>query len=134
MQIAVTSQDRKTVTEHAGRCRKFWLYSIENNIVKGKTLVELAKESSFHESSPHEHHVLDPMDILITRSVGAGLRQRLAARSIDVVLTSETDPDLAVSGFLRGVSSVAAPDVCEEHGHHQHRHEGHGDASCGCGH
>ena len=33
MQIAVTSQNRKTVTEHAGKCRKFWIYDIKTGRV-----------------------------------------------------------------------------------------------------
>jgi hypothetical protein len=36
MKIAVTSQNRKTITEHAGKCRKFWIYNIQNQQVIGK--------------------------------------------------------------------------------------------------
>ncbi len=37
MRIAVTSQNRKTVTGNAGRCRRFWLYDIEGKLIKNKT-------------------------------------------------------------------------------------------------
>jgi hypothetical protein len=30
MKIAVTSQNRKTITSHAGKCRKFWVYEVED--------------------------------------------------------------------------------------------------------
>ncbi len=30
MKIAVTSQNRKTITDHAGKCRKFWLFDIDD--------------------------------------------------------------------------------------------------------
>ena len=48
MQIAVTSQNRKTVTEHAGKCRKFWIYDIKAGRVVSRQLVELGIEHSFH--------------------------------------------------------------------------------------
>lgn len=39
--IAVTSQKRRTVTGHAGRCRKFWLYPVKDGVVGERRLVEL---------------------------------------------------------------------------------------------
>ena len=29
MQIAISSQNRKTISGHAGKCRNFWTYSDE---------------------------------------------------------------------------------------------------------
>jgi hypothetical protein len=65
MKIAVTSQNRKTVTGHAAKCRKFWLYRIEADQVEDKTLLELPKEQAFHES------------------LGGGLQLRLRQRGIE---------------------------------------------------
>ena len=65
MKIAVTSQNRKSITEHAGRCRKFWVFVAENNKIVDKELLELPKDQAFHESSPHESHPLDDIDVLI---------------------------------------------------------------------
>ncbi len=42
MKIAVTSQNRKTITGHAGKCRKFWTYEIDHKEIVNKTLLELA--------------------------------------------------------------------------------------------
>jgi predicted Fe-Mo cluster-binding NifX family protein len=30
MKIAVTSQNRREITEHAGRCRRFWVFDVED--------------------------------------------------------------------------------------------------------
>jgi predicted Fe-Mo cluster-binding NifX family protein len=38
MKIAVTSQNRKTITSHAGKCRKFWVYEVEDNVACGKNI------------------------------------------------------------------------------------------------
>ncbi len=47
MKIAVTSQNRKSITEHAGRCRKFWIFMIEENRIVDRKLLELAKEQFY---------------------------------------------------------------------------------------
>ena len=106
--IAVCSQNRKTVTEHAGKCRKFWVYDIEQGRVIGRSLLELTIEQSFHEAKEGQAHPLDEVDVLITGSIGGGLQQRLRQRGIIGVVTSETDLDQAVAGFLAGDMAPAA--------------------------
>lgn len=101
MKIAVTSQNRKTVTEHAGHCRKFWIYTIEDNLTTDKALLELSKEESFHESEPDSEHPLDGIDVLLTAGTGGGLPHRLERKGIRVLVTGETDPDMAVQKFLQ---------------------------------
>ena len=106
--IAVCSQNRKTVTEHAGKCRKFWVYNIEQGRVIGRSLLELTIEQSFHEAKEGQAHPLDEVDVLITGSIGGGLQQRLRQRGIIGVVTSETDLDQAVASFLAGDMAPAA--------------------------
>ena len=120
MKIAVTSQNRRTITEHAGKCRKFWVYDIEQGQVTGRTLLELPIEQSFHESSPHEPHPLDAVQVLITGSMGPGLQRRLTAKGITALMTSETDPDQAVAAYLQGTLEVGAGSC--DHGTHQNQH------------
>ena len=100
--IAVCSQNRKTVTEHAGKCRKFWVYDVEQGRVVGRSLLELSIEQSFHEAKDGQAHPLDEVDVLITGSIGGGLQQRLRQRGILGVVTSESDLDQAVADFLAG--------------------------------
>ena len=73
MKIAVASQNRREITEHAGRCRKFWIYDIDNGTIANKELLELAKEQSFHDSIPYEASALDDMQVLIAGGMGTGL-------------------------------------------------------------
>ena len=102
MKIAVTSQNRKSITEHAGRCRKFWIFVTENNKIVDKQLLELPKEQAFHESSPHEPHPLDDIDVLIAGGLGQGLVRRLARKDIKGLVTMESDPEKAVLLYLNG--------------------------------
>ena len=123
MKIAVTSQNRRTINEHAGKCRKFWVYDIEQGQVMGKTLLELPIEQSLHESSLQEPHPLDTVQVLITAGMGPGLQRRLAAKGITALMTAETDPDQAVAAYLQG-TLIAGPVSCD-HGTHQNQHHHH---------
>ena len=48
MKIAVTSQDQINVTQHAGRCNRFWVYETEYADVVAKQWVELPAGTCFH--------------------------------------------------------------------------------------
>ena len=116
MKIAVTSQNREVITDHAGRCRKFWIFTVNGESIIDKKLLELPKEKSFHESSPHDHHPLDDTNVLIAGGVGKGLVRRLGKKGIHCVITSEEDPDTAVSLYLRG--ALESEEACRHsHGH-----------------
>ncbi|MBE9549717.1 MAG: NifB/NifX family molybdenum-iron cluster-binding protein [Proteobacteria bacterium] len=100
MKIAVTSQNRKTITEHAGRCRKFWIFNIRMNKIEDKELIELPKSQSFHDSSAREPHPLDDIDVLITGGMGRGMVKRLEQKSIKALMTKESDPEKAILRYL----------------------------------
>ncbi|MCU7940060.1 MAG: nitrogen fixation protein [gamma proteobacterium symbiont of Bathyaustriella thionipta] len=115
MKVAITSQNRKTITSHAGKCRKFWIVEIENNEVINKELLELAIEQSFHSSSPFEPHPFDTINILVTGGMGNGLVQRLSAKGIQGLVTSETDLDKAISALLAGTLKHEADKPHDQH-------------------
>lgn len=101
--VAVCSQNRKTVTDHAGRCRNFWIYDIKRGQVVGKTLLRLPLEQSFHEMKGQQAHPLDGADVLVTGGMSPALQKRLLARGIKSIVTTETDPDQAVADLLEAV-------------------------------
>lgn len=100
MQIAITSQNRKTITEHAGKCRNFWIYEIEQGQLTGKRLIELPIEQSFHASHHQFAEPLAGINVLITGSMGDRLYHRLLQSGIQPIITLEENPDQAVTAFL----------------------------------
>ncbi len=116
MKIAVASQNRREITGHTGRCRKFWIYKVENGGVVNKELLELSKEQSFHDSSPHDLSPFDDIKILIAAGMGSGLLRRLEMIGGKGLITSETDPDKAIEDFLKG-NLVTLPAEPHEHSH-----------------
>ncbi|CBN55607.1 MULTISPECIES: NifB/NifX family molybdenum-iron cluster-binding protein [Kamptonema] len=131
MKIALASQNKTAITEHAGHCRKFWIYETNATEILGKQLLELSPAQSFHDSSPDESHPLDDIQVLIAGGMGRGLVERLERKGIAAIVTKETDLDKAVSAYLDG-SLVREEAECHEHGgehkheekhDHKHRHE-----------
>ena len=104
MKIGVTSQNFKTITGHAGKTRRFLVFS-HNGDEKPMEIdrLDLPKALSMHEFRGVEHPI-DSLDVLVTGGCGDGFRRRMAARSIRVITTSETNPEKAVRAVLSGFS------------------------------
>ncbi len=120
MKIAVASQNRKTVTGHAGKCRKFWLFDVQGAEVLGKRLLELPMDQTFHASHGSGSHPLQDVNVLIAGGMGTGLQQRLKQKGILAVATAESDPERAVAAWLDGSLVEIPPEL---HGHaHDHGH------------
>lgn len=101
MKLAVTSQNFRTVTPHAGRTRRFLVYEAQpGQEPREVDRLDLPKELSFHEFHEPGPHPLDGVDIVIAGSFGEGFAARTAARGIVAVKTDETDPLAAVKAYL----------------------------------
>ncbi|GHU32114.1 hypothetical protein AGMMS50256_21670 [Betaproteobacteria bacterium] len=106
LRIAVSSQNRKTVSDHAGRCRKFWVYEIRGNKVDNKSLRELTLEQTLYSSSLGGGHPLDDVHVMITAGMSPFLYQRLQQGGIKPYVTDEALPDRAVQMLLERVAQL----------------------------
>ncbi len=129
MKIAVASQNRREVTGHAGRCRKFWIYDIEQGHIESRQLLELSKEQALHGYPPGAPHPLGNVQVLITGGHGHGLQERLAAMGVAGFVTSLHDPEQAVAAYLAGQLKAEPGDTHEHH----HDHENSEAHECACG-
>ncbi len=120
LKIAITSQNRRTVTQHAGKCRNFWIYDIDQGQAAGRTLIELPIDQSFHANHHQLAAPLGDINVLITGSMGAGLHARLQAAGIVPVITGEENPDQAVRDYLTQRQSSTPPRSHAPCAHHPH--------------
>jgi predicted Fe-Mo cluster-binding NifX family protein len=104
MKIAVSSQNRRTVTSHPGRCRRFWVYEVEGGEIQGKELKEIPREETLYENRPEVPEFIRDYDVLLVPSMGEGLPDRLARYGVRALITEEEDPDAAVEAFLKSAS------------------------------
>ena len=108
MKIGISSQNFRTITGHAGKARRFFVY--EGNSANDLQLIDkldLPKEQSIHESNPAERHVLDDLDVLITAGCGEGFLRKMASRGVKVLRTSEQDPLIAAKNVIEGKPLLA---------------------------
>ncbi len=130
--VAVASQNKKVIFEHAGKCRNFLIYTIIDTNIESKKILELTKEETLHNSSNREINsnkssLLD-VDILLTRGIGNGLIQKLASQNIACYKIEETDPDTAINKLINGTLEAVSPVSYDKsgcncncgHGHHDH--------------
>lgn len=113
MLIGVTSQNFRTVTGHAGKTRRFLIFSGDaHGHWQEVERLDLPKEMSMHEFCGGAHPV-DELDILITAGCGEGFQHKMAERGVRVIATSERDPLAAVKAAGRG--DALPPPVPHQH-------------------
>ena len=122
MKIAVASQNQKTISAHAGKTSRFYIYTINegDNSITETELINLDKNdilhNRFHESTnPWAPHPIFDVDVVITGGAGPGFVSRLATQDTKVIITSETNPEEAVKLLLAGTLPQRA---AEDHHHH----------------
>jgi len=104
MKIGVTSQNFRTITGHAGKTRRFLIYTQnEEGEWQESERLNLPKEMSMHEFRG-DNHPIEVVDVLITAGCGQGFVHRMQSLGIQVVTTSEPDPLFAVTHFASGES------------------------------
>ena len=108
--IAVTSQNRRTITGFAARCRNFNLFIVqpERKRIISKEPYELFRHETYFETASGQPHPLDDIDVLITGGMGSGLQNDLAERGIEALVTTEKNPVAAVKMYLRDTLPVTA--------------------------
>ena len=108
MKIGVSSQNFRTITGHAGKARRFFVYELLEDGIHEQERIDLPKEMALHSFSGIEHPLFD-LDILVTAGCGEGFIRRMALHDVKVVSTADTDPKATVEKLLAGkeVSSVA---------------------------
>ena len=117
MKIGITSQNFRTITGHAGKSRRFLIYSpAEDGNIREIERLDLPKEMSMHEFRG-ETHPLYQLDVLITGGCGAGFIRRLGSYGVEVIATAASDPLQAAKDYLAGRPLPPAAPHDHDHGH-----------------
>jgi predicted Fe-Mo cluster-binding NifX family protein len=121
MKIAITSQNRRTVSGHAGKCTRFYIFDInkEKEIVS-KELFELDPEmmlhNHFHGPNPEGDHPLFAMNVIITGDMGAGFPIKMKSKGIQAIMTDVVEVDEVIEKALAGTLEMLPPKA------HAHKH------------
>jgi predicted Fe-Mo cluster-binding NifX family protein len=138
--VAITVQNKRTISEHAGRCKNYLIYTIENSEVTQKYLLELTEEETLHNLFHNGNagaSILFDMNIILTRGIGQGAINKLASHNIVCLKVDEKDPEQAIEKLINGTLEAYAPisvEACgcncgdghkHNHDHHQNHQHGH---------
>lgn len=117
MRIAITSQNFRTITGHAGKTRRFLILESDGSAAPLEIeRLDLPEGLSLHDYSGDDHPLLEAgVDAVVTQSAGQGFIDRLSRRGISVHLTSETDPGRAATALAAGRPLPTA----RPHAHHE---------------
>lgn len=141
MKIAVSSQNFRTVTGHAGRARRFLIFDVQPGAEPALIeRLDLPRELAMHDFDGAGAHPLDDIEVLLSQGFGDGFARRMARRGILAIATDQTDPVAAVQAYVAGMgteegtSPSGATCACghgagrERHGHGPHHlhHSSHG--------
>jgi predicted Fe-Mo cluster-binding NifX family protein len=134
MKVAVTSQNFRTVTGHAGRARRFLIYDVQPGAEPVETArLDLPQEQSFHEMGGAGAHPIDNVNVVISAGFNAHFALLMGGRGIQAATTDKENPVEAIRDYLaRQAAGTLLPVIgcdCggECHGD-DHHHEEHTDA------
>lgn len=116
VRIAVTSENFRIVTGHAGRARRFLVFEADGQAPPREVeRLDLDANMTIHGYAHEAAHPLDNMKVLITGGAGEGFIRHLAARGVQVVATDESVPALAVAAILAGRVKSAGEGCQHDH-------------------
>ncbi|MCG6898238.1 MAG: nitrogen fixation protein [Thiocapsa sp.] len=123
MRIAVTSQNFRTITGHAGKTRRFLIYEADAHGDAAEVeRLDLPREMSLHEYHGEDHPLFElKLSAIVTQGAGQGFVQRMARHGIRVHTTSASDPLHAVTAILGGQPLPPAAPHDHAHGHGAHQ-------------
>lgn len=133
MKLAIASQNKKQVTGHAGQCRNYWVFDFSGSKAVGRTMVQLERNQTFHQTGGSMVPALEGIDVLISGGMGSALVRRLAERSIRSFVTDETDIDRVLVAFANGTLVEVQPEPADSDHELAASHDDHG-GGCGCSH
>ena len=110
MKVAIaTHKDWSEVSGHAGQAREWLLFDCQPGVpASAPQRLSLAKEQLPHHFKDDGPHPLQGVDVLIAGSAGDGFLRHMDCWGAQVLLTGETDPQVALQKVLAG---EALPDT-----------------------
>lgn len=104
MRIAVTSQNFRTITGHAGKTRRFLVYELAADAEPEEVeRIDLPRGMALHDYHGDDHPLYGlGLDAIVTGGAGRGFIQRLSRYGVKVLPTAETDIAAALRALVQG--------------------------------
>lgn len=100
MKIALASQNRRTLTAHAGKCCHFFVH--DSATPGSLQTVLLSPAQSLRQWDGRGGHPLAGVDVVIGATVGQGVVEKLARLGVRALATPERDLQRVIAGLADG--------------------------------
>ncbi len=105
MKIAVSSQNFRTVTGHAGKTRRWLVYQVDGGgapgLIEEADRFDLPKDMAMHGfEGDFKDHPLSGVEVVLVGSCGEGFIRRMNSYGLLAAVTTEEDPVNAVRMYL----------------------------------
>ncbi len=127
MNIAVVSDDEKTIASHFGHAKGFAIYRLENdrlekveyrpNTFTGHARGLAGKDHGIDRHGPILEALKD-CQVVISGGMGRRIYKDLSETGIEVLVTQEKDIQSALERYLKGELDNHEDLRCDHHGHH----------------
>jgi predicted Fe-Mo cluster-binding NifX family protein len=113
--IAISTNDKLTISEHLGTCKYIALYDLNGNDVVNEKFIE---NNFTHVSGKKDSHgnfveALQNCDVVISRGIGSGLEEGLKASGTDVNIVYDDGRLMFILlAYLQGQLSENKERVC----------------------
>jgi len=101
MKVAIPTDDRKTVAEHFGRARYFWVAEVDKGAVHSEQLFENSDRHHGHGDHHGLVEILKDVDIVVCYNLGMRLHNHLAMSGIPVCMTRNSDIRQSIRDMLQ---------------------------------
>lgn len=121
MKIAVTNQDFRAITAHAGVTRRFIVceFAVDGRLIFEVDHLDFDKTMSMRAFREKKSaHPLDQMDVPITGGAGSVFMTRPHARGVRLGVTGETDPIQAIIDLQNNETKPPNSHSCNHYHHH----------------
>lgn len=115
--LAFAMQDGRSITAHAGRCRRFLLATLAGGEIDSMRWVELDDDATLCRCGAGLPSALADIDLLVAAGVGDRLRRRLARHGVRVVLAHDAEPTAVLTRFLNRPSAAQRGAACGSEPH-----------------
>ncbi|KAF7600419.1 MAG: hypothetical protein CGU28_03675 [Candidatus Dactylopiibacterium carminicum] len=114
MKIAIPTRDFVSPAGHAGKSRKWLVYSLLEPLdasapVPSPERIELTNQQVIHNFEGDGPHPLDGVQLILTYSAGDGFFRKMQQRGCEVLLTGAADLAGAVRAWLAGEPQPEPP-------------------------
>lgn len=113
--IAISSDDKLTISEHLGTCKYIAIYELENNDVVHEKFI---KNEFTHVKGKSDSHdgfadALQNCDVVISRGIGVGLEQGFNAAQIGVCIVEDEGRLMQILfRFIQGKLTETGERIC----------------------